>query len=495
MKKYYILAFFLLTAPTLNSIGQGTMQEQLEKIVYELASDDYLGRGFGTEQGKKAADFIAGEFEKAGIEPFLETYFQSFDHRSGILNISGRNVVGIVRGSDPELKDEYIILGAHYDHVGWKIKEGDTVVYNGADDNASGVAGIIEIGRVLGEKKENLKRNVILVAFDGEESGLIGSNAFVKELMSGENMLIDASSVVVMFSLDMIGMYEAHGGVDLLGMELIKNADELLSMALGEKDLDIKKKNDAVPQRTDTTPFGNIGIPSVHVFTGTESPYHKPEDDSDLLDFEGMKEITDFMVILVEDLAQVPEVDKNKQMESIAESGEALKYFNPGLTLQLGGSHFDFRNDYYKAKGVFSYTAGVFLQSRVTSWLTIQPEVFYEWGGSQTQAGKLYMHSLTVPVSLLMTTPDASGLNTRAFYQVGAYYRYTFAGAENGTALNIGTDYLSMDYGIVFGIGFEIMNYRLAYVFQQSLRDITLTDNPNLDTRLKGSFVKIGWVF
>ncbi len=117
----------------------------------------------------------------AGIEPLNGKYLHPFNHREGILNIPGNNVVGVVRGNNPDLKDEYIVLGAHYDHLGWKISGGDTVVYNGADDNASGSASLIEIGRNLAQRKGELGRSVILVAFDGEESGLIGSNHFLND--------------------------------------------------------------------------------------------------------------------------------------------------------------------------------------------------------------------------------------------------------------------------------------------------------------------------
>ena len=189
-----------------------TPVENLEKHVYTLASDSLLGRGFGTEQGVKAAEYIADQDRSAGIEPVNGSYFHPFNHRSGILNIAGINVAGIIPGNDPELKEEYIVLGAHYDHLGWKVKGGDTVVYNGADDNASGTATIIEIGRNMAANQGSLGRSIIIVAFDGEESGLIGSTHFV------ESSMVPPDKIKLMFSLDMVGMYKAHNGLDLVGV-------------------------------------------------------------------------------------------------------------------------------------------------------------------------------------------------------------------------------------------------------------------------------------
>ena len=220
-KKILVLAAIITLAAPLSAQFTST-PEQLKEHVYILASDSLLGRGFGTPQGLKAAHYIAAEFEQAGIEALDGHYLHPFMHRSGILNIPGNNVIGVVRGNDPELKNEYIVLGAHYDHLGWKIVDGDTVVYNGADDNATGSSSIIEIGRNLVERKAELGRSIILVAFDGEESGLIGSNHFLSDSM------VAPHQVKLMFSLDMVGMVEAHNGLDMKGAELLVACDYLV---------------------------------------------------------------------------------------------------------------------------------------------------------------------------------------------------------------------------------------------------------------------------
>jgi len=522
MKYYRFLpiafASFLLVLSQLVS-AQSADQERLERIVSTLASDDFLGRGFGSHGGDRAEAFIIEEFIKSGIEPFNGHYKHIFNHRSGILNVEGANIVGIVRGSDPQLADEYVIIGAHYDHVGWEYSDDrtDTIVYNGADDNASGVAAITEIGRMLKEQQSELGRSVIIIAFDGEESGLLGSKAFVRDFITADDAMIDTADVKAMFSLDMVGMYDTHGGVDLPGIEMLKDYKELINISEAETPIEITKTNDQLPKRTDTAPFGKIGIPATHVFTGTESPYHKPEDDADLLEYEGMKIVTDFVAVLVKTISVSAEIEKTKLLEVIEEKGSAMKIFNPGVILNLGGSHFDDLNDYRKAKPVFSSGVGFMLETRIAQWLAIQPEVLYEFSGSQYVGGNLRTHSVTVPVSILLTTPDPGGNGFRAYYQVGGYYSYAFAGKHQGDNLNFQTleernifdesdvpadfdpPYNGQDYGFIFGAGMEIMNFRMGYVFQSSLVDFTTNlpfiNSIQADTRLKGSYLRIGWTF
>ncbi|MCF8226697.1 MAG: M20/M25/M40 family metallo-hydrolase [Bacteroidales bacterium] len=492
MKSFKLLPGLVFILCNLIAYGQHADEQRLREIVSTLASDEYLGRGFGSKGGDMAAEYIIGEFRASGIEPYVDGFRQDFVHRLGILNIEGANIVGIVRGNDPALSDEYVIIGAHYDHVGWKMEENDTVVYNGADDNASGVAAITEIGRLLTETSGKPGRNVIIVAFDGEESGLIGSKAFVRDFITVEDAPIQPDKVVAMFSLDMVGMYDTHGGLELNGIELIKENRNLLSAAQEIAPVEVIKTNDKIPNRTDTAPFAAIGIPSVHTFTGTESPYHKPEDDSDLLEYEGMTLITDFLAALVGEISISEKIEKNRQMESIAEKGSYMKYFNPGVILNTGGTFFDYKNDYFRAKSVFACGAGFMFETRITQWLSIQPEVIYEWTGSQTATGNLRTHSVTVPLSLLLTTPDEGGNGFRAYYQVGGYYSYAFSGQVNAASLDFVNDYNDTDYGIVAGVGMEIMSFRIGYFYRSSLVDFTIDQQ---DVRLRGSFVKVGWVF
>jgi len=440
-----------------------TSPELLKQHVFYLASDSLLGRGFGTEQGLEASDYIARRFSEAGIEPYEGDYFHPFTHRTGILNIRGRNVVGVIPGSDPELRGEYIVVGAHYDHLGWKVSDGDTVVYNGADDNASGIASIIEIGRNLAGNAESPGRSIIIVAFDGEESGLIGSTHFV------EDSTVSPEKISLMFSLDMVGMYKAHEGVDLHGVKQLTGREWLTGELAAKHDLVVRKSDGQVVQRTDTAPFGNRGIPAIHVFTGTESPYHKPEDDADLLDFEGMAVIADY---LSDALLQLSRAGSISDLQPVEETAVKDRIFTPGVRLNLGSGHHEYPEAFYKAKSIFATQAGLFADIRITRFLTLQPEVLYQTAGSRHPDGKFRTHSVTVPLNLLISNPGQRGGGLRTSFQIGGYYSHHFAGKTDNGAVDFTEEYNDGEYGISYGFGFQVMRFQYGVRFQSALSEL-----------------------
>ena len=279
MRKFRKTVLFLLTISIALSVNaQSTLKERLEQHVYTLASDSLKGRKAGTDHGRMAADYIAAQFEEIGIKPFLASGFlQIFDWKF-------QNVVGIIPGNDSILKHEYIIVGAHYDHLG--VRNGE--IYNGADDNASGVAVLIELARELKREQLNLKRSIILVAFDAEEIGLLGSYNF-SNLPN-----ISKNNVKLMISIDMVGWYEKSGKVKYQGTGTIKTGKKLiLKDEYTPKELNVVAKKFEVIPGTDSYPFRKKGIPTLWVTTGIVSPYHKPQDDAHLIDYNGMALITE----------------------------------------------------------------------------------------------------------------------------------------------------------------------------------------------------------
>ena len=438
-----------------------TSAGKLKHHVHTLAADSLLGRGFGTPQGRVAAQYIAGQYREAGIEPLKGDYFHPFNHRLGILNIPGVNVAGIIPGSDPGLRDEYIVLGAHYDHLGWDVRKGDTVIYNGADDNASGTASIIEIGRNLAASRKSLGRSIIIVAFDGEESGLFGSTHFLKD------SLVPPDRIKLMFSLDMVGMYEAHQGVDLHGVKLL-NEDEWLTGELAQNQgVVIRRASGRIVQRTDTAPFGNLGIPAVHVFTGTESPYHQPEDIADSLDFEGMALLADY---LGKATLQLSTAEKISELPGPGEDQPTTtRFISPGVRIRLGSSHHNYLDEFYRGKDIFATQAGLYINVRAARFLSIQPELLYETKGSEHPDGNFRTHSLTVPLNLLITTPDNRGSGLRTYLQLGGYYSRHFTGKVGGRDIDFLEVYNRDEYGITYGFGFEIMRFDYGIYFQRAL--------------------------
>lgn len=471
----------------INAFGQNSIKsETLKKHVFYLASDSLEGRGLGTKSGMKAANYIANYFKDAGLKPVGENYFHPFFVRVGQTMIEGRNVVGLIEGSDPILKNEYIVLGAHFDHVSYKIVDGEKVVYNGADDNASGTSAIMEIGRALMKQKNKLQRSVILVAFDAEESGLIGSGRFVK------NNTVPMDQVKVMMSIDMIGRYAESGSLIMGAMDGLKGGTEQLMKIANEMGIKIKKTGGDVMNRTDTKPFGDVGIPSVYVTSGIIGPYHKPEDDAETLDYEGMELISNMLVDLTLELANNKSLEPIRKLTAQAES-KGLPIFRYGVKANIGTSFHRYPNDFYRAKSKFSSELGLMTQFKITKNIAIQPEVLYSTMGSKSNAGNYRTHSITTPISLVIASNMNGMAEQRFFAKIGGYYSYHFAGAINGETMDFSNTYNLAETGIIYGFGLEVMSVFISVNFKHGLTGIK-QDTQTLH-RNRATYISVGYMF
>ncbi|MCG9910058.1 MAG: M28 family peptidase [Flavobacteriales bacterium] len=220
----------------------------------------------------------------------------------------GKNVVGFIDNGAAQ----NVIIGAHYDHLGWgsegSLYNGEPAIHNGADDNASGTAALIEIGKYLA-KKGPKNNNYILVAFSAEEKGLLGSNDFVK------SSLFDPAKANYMINMDMVGRLEND--------QIAVNAVGTSSMwgnnlnAVKAGNLKIKTSESGIGP-SDHTSFYLKDIPVLHFFTGTHADYHKPSDDAEKINFEGMNRIGNFIIDLITALDGQGKLDfvKTKEAES-----------------------------------------------------------------------------------------------------------------------------------------------------------------------------------
>ena len=276
--------------------AQQSRQQRLRQHLYLLASDSLQGRLAGSVGGAKARQYILNQYQAIGLQPYGDSCLYPFrprlsprgyDYDTGMIS----NIIMMIPGNDPVLKDEYIVLGAHYDHIG--VKNGQ--VHNGADDNASGSTALIEIARELYAKRNELKRSIIIAAFDSEEQGLYGSKDMVR--MMGD----DIHKVKVMMSIDMVGWLSANNALVIEGVATLDGADKTMRQIADEQGMTLKLKRfeTSALTATDTEPFASIGqLPTLAVTTGLKSPYHKPEDDADLIDYEGLDRICSFLTEL-----------------------------------------------------------------------------------------------------------------------------------------------------------------------------------------------------
>ena len=302
--KYLLLGFFLVF---LNACKTETPNAITIKEDVTFLSDDALeGRQTGTDGEKAAADYIAKRFKNLGLEAKGTTdYFQTFTFKpktnphqkvnytvkDGDSTITGTNVIGYIDNK----AESIIVIGAHFDHLGYgaegSLFRGEKAIHNGADDNASGVAVLLNLANKL--KNKNKGNNYLFIAFSGEEMGLLGSNYFVK------NATIDTKKVNYMINMDMVGRLKADSTLAVYGV----GTSPILKQTLSAHNTNFKliqKESGIGP--SDHTSFYNVDIPVLHFFTGQHEDYHKPTDDFEKLNYEGMQTISNYIFEVVSDL-------------------------------------------------------------------------------------------------------------------------------------------------------------------------------------------------
>ena len=219
-----------------------------------------------------------------------------------------KNVVGVLEGSGPHA-DETVVIGGHYDHLGrggllsGSLSFLSRDVHNGADDNASGTAMVLEIARRLAARRDPLPRRVVFIAFSGEERGLLGSRHYV------EHPLYPLASTVMMINFDMVGRLNDKHELTMIGTGTTPNAEELVEALGKDAGLTIKTVSGMTDGfgGSDHQSFYEKGIPVLFAFTGIHSDYHRPSDDSERINYAGMAKIADYMELIALDVARRPE--------------------------------------------------------------------------------------------------------------------------------------------------------------------------------------------
>jgi hypothetical protein len=295
---------------------------RLQRDIAYLAEDRLEGRATGTAGNDSAAAWIARRDASLGLRPLsadtsraecrgasvpasCRSYLQRFVARGPELAHSGRpdgvatqNVVALVPGSDPALAGQYIVIGAHFDHLGRSTvgamdPEAGTAIRNGADDNASGAAAVLELARLLAAGP--VRRSVVIAHFSGEELGLLGSQWFV------EHPPVPLDSVVAMINFDMVGRLKN----DRLIVYGVNTAAEMPAIVQGANvapAFDLKAVGDGYGP-SDQSSFYAKGIPVLHFFTDLHEDYHRASDDADRIDSVGTARVVAMAERVVRDIA------------------------------------------------------------------------------------------------------------------------------------------------------------------------------------------------
>ncbi len=287
-----------MTAPSKPSISKEAIKQSMEY----LASDDLEGRATGGQGIEKAAVFIEEYFRKNSIKPYFETYRDTFK----LNEIIGYNIVGVIEGNDPKLKNEYIILGGHYDHIGTgKDVNGDTIA-NGANDDASGTIAAMEFGKYFAHSKTN-KRSILITLYSAEELGLKGSAHLAKRLKEA------GLNAYTMINFEMIGVPRAQDKTMayMSGYER-SNFAKTLNTYAGEEVVGFfpKAKEFRLFMRSDNFPFFkefNIPAQAISTFDFTNFDYyHHVDDEADKMDYDHMQQFIEKMIPALEGMMNAP---------------------------------------------------------------------------------------------------------------------------------------------------------------------------------------------
>jgi len=277
--------------------------------IRRLSDDKLGGRMTGSPGADSAAAYLARRFEEVGLQPSAAGWFQTFTvakdapvaQHTHVGGLRAKNVIGLLPGRDPVLRNETVIVGAHYDHLGlggFGSLDPDSTgqVHNGADDNASGAAMLIQIAARLAHSRP--ARTVLFIAFSGEELGLLGSAHYVDE------PLYPLSGTLAMINLDMVGRLKDNRLI-VYGARTAKEFPALLDSLNWHAGFDLRAQGDGYGP-SDQSSFFAAGKPVLHVFTDLHEDYHRTTDDWQKINVEGFDRVTNFTLGIVTALANRP---------------------------------------------------------------------------------------------------------------------------------------------------------------------------------------------
>ena len=294
----YRIVFFFLIASAVGAVSRAVESDTRKEHVSVLADDTFEGRAAGSRGNRAAGIYIIERLKRFGISGggAKGGYYQSF--------ATYNNILGQVEGSDPELKKQTVVIGAHYDHVYGSPNNSYGPlgrIHNGADDNASGVAGLLAVAEALNQLPTKPRRSILFAFWDGEEGGLIGSKHWV------EHPTIPLSQIPIMINADMIGRLR-NNNLLVYGTRTCRDLRWLVSQQNDVSNL-VLDFNWDIKSDSDQYSFCTHDIPYLMMHTGQHGDYHRPSDDVDKINNDGLRQITQLIFKVLVGLCDAPRLD------------------------------------------------------------------------------------------------------------------------------------------------------------------------------------------
>ena len=305
--------------------------EELRQHVAYLADDEREGREAGSTGSREAAEYLAGKLNQLGMSPggtdgrFLQPF-----------NPNYQNILAVIKGSDPEMSQQYVLIGAHYDHVGYGTLRNSrgTVgeIHNGADDNASGVSGVLELAEAFLVLPDAPKRSILFAFWDAEEKGLFGSKHWI------DHPTVPVDQVVCALTLDMIGRLR-EDRLTLFGTRTGYELRRLVSQNNDTADLSLNFDWKMVANG-DHYNFFRRGIPTLFAYTGVHEDYHRPSDDVGLVNTAGMRQVVQLLFAITHELANRQEAVsfRERSRDESTKTEQAVFGQQPPSPLRLGAT-------------------------------------------------------------------------------------------------------------------------------------------------------------
>ena len=312
--KYAIALFFFLPVHILLLAQDGITEKQFLTHEKFLSSDKLQGRFPGTKGHDKAARYIAKKFKRLRLKQWNNDGYQqpfSLSIKPQTNSVSKdtlhtQNIIAYLEGNDEHLKNEYIVIGAHYDHLGWGgqgtgSKKKDTIaIHNGADDNASGVSALLCIAAEVAKQQHGIKRSIIFIAFSGEEEGLKGSGYFL------DHLPVPQPAIKLMINMDMVGRLNTEKQIYMGGAGTFPGGEALMKKLAEGSGLNPVVHAGSVGGSDHVTFYRkNISVLGLH--TGGHPQYHTPEDDFNLINSKGAVAVTQYICKALLAITNYPE--------------------------------------------------------------------------------------------------------------------------------------------------------------------------------------------
>ncbi|MGJ7031022.1 M20/M25/M40 family metallo-hydrolase [Niabella hirudinis] len=304
MNRYFLL-IFLLAVSVANAQPS---EKKLKKHIHYLAADNMKGRQTGSKEVETAATYIERYFKKYGLTPKgTDGYRQPFEARVRRVVVAdsirkAANIIGFLDNGAAYT----IVVGAHYDHIGYgdlgNSKDSLNIgkIHNGADDNASGVAGLLELAKHYAKNKIKERFNLLFIAFGAEELGLLGSKYFT------EHPTVALNTIQWMLNMDMIGRYNPGNGVAVIGYGTSSCFPEIFKGITSDIKFYTGRDGNG---GSDQTSFYKKNIPVLFFHTGGHPDYHKTGDDASKIDFKALKSILELEIRVIDRSMNVPKMD------------------------------------------------------------------------------------------------------------------------------------------------------------------------------------------